>query len=151
MRQQPQQQQEVGWLHQVAQGPVGVVQGAREWAGKLIPPPLVDRVEPLSELAPLTRSALRKTTMTVMSSWKWRRTPRSILLRSEYLISRFFAASRSAALISRRAIPCRRAVNCGLMSHASKTSRFARLRLVANDIKKETTQYIILMQNEITR
>jgi hypothetical protein len=50
-----------------------------------------------------------------MSSWKWRRTPRSIFLRSEYLISLFLAASCIAALTSLRAIPWRKK-NCSFIS-----------------------------------
>lgn len=44
-------------------------------------------------------------TMTVMSSWKCRRTFLSILMRSEYRISRFRAASWSAAFMSLFALP----------------------------------------------
>lgn len=43
--------------------------------------------------------------MTVMSSWKWRRIPFSIFFKSEYLISRFFAASWRAARTNLFAIP----------------------------------------------
>lgn len=71
----------------------------------LAPPPRRERAGPRFVLALLTRLESRNTTMTVMSSWKWRRTPRSIFLRSEYLISLFLAASCSAALISFLAQP----------------------------------------------
>jgi hypothetical protein len=47
-----------------------------------------------------------------MSSWKCRLTPRSIFLRSEYLISLFLAASCIAALTSFRAIPWRKEITC---------------------------------------
>lgn len=73
---------------------------ARVLCGMLTPAPLTDAEGPL---AWLTRFASEKTTITVMSSWKWRWIPRSIFLRPEYLISRFFAASCST---SRIAIPC---------------------------------------------
>ncbi|RRT51950.1 hypothetical protein B296_00042562 [Ensete ventricosum] len=75
------------------QGAGMVGKGARELAGTLTPPPLTDREGPFNELALLTRLESRNTTTTVMSSWKCRRIPRSIFLRSEYLISRFLAAS----------------------------------------------------------
>ena len=52
------------------------------------------------------RSSFRNKTITVISSWKWRRTFLSILRRSEYLISRFLAASCRAALTSLLALPC---------------------------------------------
>lgn len=52
------------------------------------------------------RSWFKNRTITVISSWKCRRTFLSIFLRSEYLISLFFAASWSAALISLLALPC---------------------------------------------
>nr|GLL19135.1 hypothetical protein BVRB_6g152710 [Ipomoea trifida] len=81
-------------------------QGAKVFAGRVNPPPLTDSVGPLSELALLTRLESRNKTTTVMSSWKCLRTPRSIFFRSEYLISRFFAASCSAAFTSLRALPC---------------------------------------------
>lgn len=88
-------------LHQVAFSSMG----ARVFAGRLIPPPLTDKVGPLVELALLTRFESRNTTMTVMSSWKCLRTPRSIFFKSEYLISLFLAASSNAALTSLRALP----------------------------------------------
>lgn len=50
----------------------------------------------------------RYITMTVMSSWKWRLTPFSSLFMSLYLISFFLAASWTAALTKRFAIPCRK-------------------------------------------
>lgn len=68
-------------------------------------PPLIESVGPRQELL-LFSLVFRNRTMTVMSSWKCLRTPRSILFRSEYLISLFFAASCSATLISLLAIPC---------------------------------------------
>ena len=71
----------------------------------LAPPPRRERAGPRFVLALLTRLESRNTTMTVMSSWKWRRTPRSIFLRSEYLISLFLAAACSAALINFLAQP----------------------------------------------
>lgn len=49
----------------------------------------------------------RYTTITVISSWKWRLTPFSIFFMSLYLISLLFAASATAALTSRFAIPCK--------------------------------------------
>lgn len=78
----------------------------------LAPPPRRERVGPRCVLALLTRLESRNTTMTVMSSWKWRRTPRSIFLRSEYLISLFLAASCSAAVISLLAQPCKIKQRC---------------------------------------
>lgn len=74
--------------------------------GKLIPPPLTDMFGDLTELALLMRFELINTTITVMSSWKCRRTPRSIFFRSEYLISLFFAASCRATFTSLFALPC---------------------------------------------
>ena len=53
------------------------------------------------------RSWFKNTTITVMSSWKWRLTFLSIFLRSEYLISLFLAASWRAAFISLFALPWR--------------------------------------------
>lgn len=83
----------------------GVVQGANEFGRKLTPPPRTDRLAHFVELARLTRFESRNTTITVMSSWKCRRTPRSIFFKSEYLISLFFAASCSAAFTSLLALP----------------------------------------------
>lgn len=97
---------EMSQLHHVPSS-AGGVHGAREFAGRVIPPPLSESGGPLDEPALLIRFESRNTTTTVMSSWKCRRTPRSIFLRSEYLISRFFAASCSAAFTSLRALPCR--------------------------------------------
>lgn len=91
---------------QVAAGSVGVVQGARKFGGRLMPPPLTDTLGLRTELARLTRCESRNTTTTVMSSWKWRRTPRSIFFRSEYLISLFFAASCNAVFTNLLALPC---------------------------------------------
>jgi len=93
-------------FHQSLPASVGVVQGASVLGGRLIPPPLTDIFEHLTELALLTRFESRNTTITVMSSWKCRRTPRSIFFRSEYLISLFFAASCKAAFTSLLALPC---------------------------------------------
>ena len=85
---------------------MGVAQGARDFARKFTPPPLMDIEEgPLTELALLTRFESRNTTMTVMSSWKCRRTPRDIFFKSEYLISLFLAASCKAAFTNLRALP----------------------------------------------
>ncbi|KAI5684020.1 hypothetical protein M9H77_05248 [Catharanthus roseus] len=47
---------------------VGVAHGAKVFAGRLIPPPLMDKVGPLKLLALLTRFESRKTTITVMKS-----------------------------------------------------------------------------------
>lgn len=52
------------------------------------------------------RSEFKNKTITVISSWKCRRTFLSIDRRSEYRISRFLAASCKAALISLLALPC---------------------------------------------
>ncbi|KMT06934.1 hypothetical protein BVRB_6g152710 [Beta vulgaris subsp. vulgaris] len=75
---------------------MGVAQGARVFAGRLIPPPRRDKVGPLAELALDIRFESRNTIITVISSWKCRRTPRSIFFKSEYLISLFLAASCNA-------------------------------------------------------
>lgn len=84
---------------------VGVVQGASVLWGRLIPPPLTEMPGNFTVLSLLTRFESRYTTITVVSSWKWRRTPRSIFFKSEYLISLFFAASWSAAFTSLLALP----------------------------------------------
>lgn len=96
-------------LHKVAPTYVGVV-----FVGKLMPPPLTEILGLLTELARLTRFESRNTTATEMSSWKCRRTPRSIFFKSEYLISLFFAASCSAVFTNLLAIPCQ------VTKHASK-------------------------------
>lgn len=70
------------------------------------PPALILHVVPRDGTL-FIRWESRNTTMTVMSSWKCLLTPLSIFFRSEYLISLFFAAIRSAALTSLLAIPCR--------------------------------------------
>lgn len=44
--------------------------GVRDFADRLIPPPLRDTVGPPFELALLTRLESRNNTTTVMSSWK---------------------------------------------------------------------------------
>lgn len=92
-------------LDQVPPISVGVVQGASVLWGRLIPPPLTEMPGNFTVLALLTRFESRYTTITVVSSWKWRRTPRSIFFKSEYLISLFFAASWSAAFTSLLALP----------------------------------------------
>lgn len=71
-----------------------------------MPPPLTDRLAGFTELARLIRFVSRNTTITVISSWKCLRTPRSIFFRSEYLISLFFAASCRAAFTNALALPC---------------------------------------------
>lgn len=96
-----------GFVHHVVLNSTGVAQGGRVLVGMLIPPPLRDKVGPPTELALLTRLESRNTTITVMSSWKCRRTPRSIFFKSEYLISLFLAASCKAAFTSLRALPCK--------------------------------------------
>lgn len=80
-------------------------QGARDFAHRLTPPPLTDKtgLPPPVPLLPLLEP--RNTTITVVSSWKWRRTPRSIFFKSEYRISRFLAASCIAAFTSLLALP----------------------------------------------
>ncbi|KAJ0511503.1 hypothetical protein HanIR_Chr11g0552831 [Helianthus annuus] len=65
-------------------------------------PPFIEKLEPI-----FIKDGSRKTTTTVISSWKCLLTPLSIFFKSEYLISRFFAATRRAALTSFRAIPCK--------------------------------------------
>lgn len=65
---------------------------------------LIDKGEPWIDPLEI-RSWFRNKIMTVISSWKWRRTFLSILLRSEYRISRFLAASCKATLISLLALP----------------------------------------------
>lgn len=92
-------------LDQVPLISVGVVQGASVLWGRLIPPPLTEIPGNFAVLVLLTRFESRYTTTTVVSSWKWRRTPRSIFFKSEYLISLFFAASWSAAFTSLLALP----------------------------------------------
>lgn len=47
---------------------MGVAQGAKLFAAKFIPPPLRDKEGPLNELALLTRSESKNTTMTEISS-----------------------------------------------------------------------------------
>lgn len=81
-------------------------EGARILEGRLIPLPFTDRFGPFAVLALLTRLESRNKTITVMSSWKWRRTPRSIFFKSEYLISLFFAASCIAVFTNLLALPC---------------------------------------------
>ena len=49
---------------------MGVAQGARVFAGRLIPPPLRDNVVPLTKLALDIRFESKNTIITVMSSWK---------------------------------------------------------------------------------
>ena len=82
------------------------MQGTRVLEGRLMPPPFTDTLGILTEPARLTRFESRKMTTTVMSSWKCRRTPRSIFFKSENLISLFFAASCSAAFTNLLALPC---------------------------------------------
>lgn len=95
------QQTNMRWLW-----PNQAMPGANEFGCKLTPPPRMDRLAHFVELARLTRFESRNTTITVMSSWKCRRTPRSIFFKSEYLISLFFAASCSAAFTNLLALPC---------------------------------------------
>lgn len=72
-----------------------------------VTPPLTERIGPWNELR-LIRCESRKSTITVISSWKCLLTPRSIFCRSEYLISLFFAASCNAALTNFLATPWKR-------------------------------------------
>ena len=76
-------------------------------AGLFLPQPLTDILGQQTELVLLTRFESRNTTITVMSSWKWRGTPRSIFFKCEYLISPFFAATFKAAFTSLLALPCK--------------------------------------------
>lgn len=68
------------------------------------PVPLIEMAVVETELL-LIKDGFRNTTTTVISSWKCLLIPRSIFLRSEYRISLFLAATRSAALTSLLAIP----------------------------------------------
>lgn len=70
-----------------------------------MPPPLMDKLLIFEELARLIMFVSRKTTTTVVSSWKYLRTPRSIFFRSENLSSLFLAASCRAAFTSFLALP----------------------------------------------
>jgi len=83
----------------------GAEKGARDFVGRVTLPPRRETEGLLLQLALLMAFESRNTTMTVISSWKWRLTPRSIFLRSEYLISLFLAASCIATFTSLRAIP----------------------------------------------
>ncbi|MFS7981967.1 hypothetical protein Hanom_Chr10g00957221 [Helianthus anomalus] len=73
-------------------------------------PPLIDTVGPFM-LALLTRFESRNTPTTLMSSWKCRLTPLSIFFKSEYLISRFFAASCKVAFTSLLALRSTHKIN----------------------------------------
>lgn len=100
----------------------GAAQGAKVFAGRFIPAPLRDIVGLFNELALLTRFESRNTTITVISSWKCRRTPRSTFFKSEYRISLFFAASCKAVFTSLRAIPCIKKSHNFILLHFSISS-----------------------------